>query len=86
MSEIKSLIAWGWAKYVQNRENIVSLATLLAGLIGIPLLAIRTFAANRSANASLEQAKGANQSAAAALKQVEKTAGENGSRPARGTN
>jgi Pentapeptide repeats (8 copies) len=60
--------AWAW--YVANRENILSLATIIAGVIGIPLLAIRTFAANRSARAALEQAKAANQSAAAALEQA----------------
>ena len=39
--------AWAWYVDDNNRESVVSLATLLAGVIGIPLLAIRTFAANR---------------------------------------
>jgi hypothetical protein len=38
-----------WAGYVANRENVVSLATLIAGAIGIPLLYIRTRAADRQA-------------------------------------
>ena len=50
-----------WAWYVANRESVVSLATLLAGVIGIPLLAIRTVAVNKSAKASDAQARTAEQ-------------------------
>jgi hypothetical protein len=50
-----------WAGYVANRENIISVATLIAGGIGIPLLAIRTFAANKSAKAADAQARTAEQ-------------------------
>jgi hypothetical protein len=57
LSGTRGAIEWIWAGYVANRENIVSLATLLAGVIGIPLLYSRTRSANRSARAALEQAK-----------------------------
>ena len=64
-------LSWGfWAK---DTEGLNHLALIIAGAIGIPLLAIRTFAANRSARAALEQAKAANQSAAAAF-ELAKTA------------
>jgi hypothetical protein len=68
------LIAGVWAGYVANRESIVSLATLIAGVIGIPLLAIRTIAANRSARPALEQAKtAADQAKTAAERHAEQT-------------
>jgi hypothetical protein len=59
-----------WAAFVANRETIVSLATLIGGAIGIVLLSARTYAANRSARAALEQAEAANRSARAALEQA----------------
>ena len=59
-----------WAVFVANRENIVSLGTLIGGGIGIVLLSARTYAANRSARAALEQAEAANRSARAALEQA----------------
>lgn len=61
-----------WAK---DSERLYRLALIVAGLIGIPLLISRTYAANRAARAALEQAKAANQSAAAAFEQA-KTAFE----------
>jgi hypothetical protein len=57
MATLADWISQFWACFVANRENIVSLATILAGVIGIPLLYIRTRAADRSARAALEQAK-----------------------------
>ena len=64
-----------WDFWAKDSQSLNHLALIIAGVIGIPLLAIRTFAANRSARAALEQAKAANQSAAAAFEQA-KTAAE----------
>ena len=46
-----------WEFWSKDTQGLNHLAVIIAGVIGIPLLAIRTFAANRSANAALEQAK-----------------------------
>jgi hypothetical protein len=57
MAALVDWISWLWACFVANRENLLSAATILAGAIGIPLLFIRTRAADRSARAALEQAR-----------------------------
>jgi hypothetical protein len=63
-----------WARYSQVLYHF---ALILAGLIGIPLLYIRTVAANRSANAALEQAKtAAEQAKTAAERHEEQTASD----------
>ena len=46
-----------WDFWAKDSQSLNHLALIIAGVIGIPLLAIRTFAANRSARAALEQAK-----------------------------
>ena len=35
-------MAWMWAGYITNREDVVPLATLIGGAVGIYLLAIQT--------------------------------------------
>lgn len=58
-------MSWaGWTWWVANREDVValatvigSIATLVAGLIGLWLLFVRTRAADRIARAALDQAK-----------------------------
>src|SRR5512134_717237 len=50
---------FSWDFWAKDSQSLNHLALIIAGVIGIPLLAIRTFAANRSARAALEQAKAA---------------------------
>lgn len=66
-----------WEFFAKNSEVLYRLALIVAGAIGIPLLCIRTRAANRSANAALEQARSAlKQSETAAKRHEEQTAAD----------
>ena len=50
-----------WAFWTKDSQSLYHLALIVAGVIGIPLLAIRTFAANKSAKAADAQARTAEQ-------------------------
>lgn len=52
---------FSWEFWAKDSLGLYHLAVIAAGAIGIPLLAIRTFAANRSAKAADAQAKTAEQ-------------------------
>jgi hypothetical protein len=66
--------AWLWTLWVANRDDFVPFATLIGGAIGIYLLWIRTRAADRTAQAALDQARiAAEQSQTAAERHREQT-------------
>jgi hypothetical protein len=50
-----------WEFWAKDSQGLYHLALIAAGMIGIPLLAIRTFAANRSAKAADAQSRTAEQ-------------------------
>ncbi|MGZ9111634.1 MAG: hypothetical protein ACXW3X_11245 [Rhodoplanes sp.] len=50
-----------WDFWAKDSQSLNHLALIIAGAIGIPLLAIRTFAANKSAKAADAQARTAEQ-------------------------
>lgn len=50
-----------WEFWAKDSQSLNHLALIIAGVIGIPLLAIRMFAANKSAKATVVQARTADQ-------------------------
>ena len=52
---------FSWEFWAKDSQGLYHLALIAAGMIGMPLLAVRTFAANRSAKAADAQARTAEQ-------------------------